>query len=138
MVGAAGECTIEDFPLTGETATFEWNESTQHLELAEIMGAPEDPETMEPDLAQFDGSWTARLDTMGSSCVDITEFPCEISNGDVILPGWGGRRHRRLLRVCGRRHILLGNAGGGIQWDHPGWERVRHVELSGTAPARGR
>ena len=83
VTGAAGECTIEDFPLTGETSTFEWNESTQHLELAEIMGAPEDPETMEPDLAQFDGTWTARLDTTGSSCVGISEFPCEISNGDV-------------------------------------------------------
>ena len=31
--GARGECTIEDFPSTGETATFAWNQNTQHLEL---------------------------------------------------------------------------------------------------------
>ena len=80
--GAAGECTIEDFPLTGETATFAWNESTQHLELAEIMGAPEDPEDMEPDLARFDGSWHAEADTTGSDCL-VSEFDCEISNGDL-------------------------------------------------------
>ena len=80
--GAAGECTIEDFPAPGETATFEWNESTQHLELAEIMGAPEDPETMEPDLAQFDGTWHAEANTTGSGCF-ISEFDCEISNGSL-------------------------------------------------------
>ena len=56
------------FLSTGETATFEWNESTQHLELAEITGAPEDPEDMEDmelDLAQFDGTWDARLTSSG-------------------------------------------------------------------------
>jgi len=31
--GASGECAIEDFPSTGETATFAWNQNTQHLEL---------------------------------------------------------------------------------------------------------
>ena len=87
VTGAVGECTIEDFPLTGETATFAWNESTQHLELAEIMGAPEDPETMEPDLAQFDGTWDAHLNVAGSSCLSITDFPCTISDGDVICLG---------------------------------------------------
>ena len=84
---ATGECTIENFPATGETATFEWNQSTQHLELAEIMGAPEDPETMDPGLAQFDGTWTARLDTTGASCVTLPPFDCTISNGDVICLG---------------------------------------------------
>ena len=82
FVVGAEECMIEDFPAMGETATFAWNESTQHLELAEIMGAPEDPEDMEPGLAQFDGTWHAEADTTGSSCL-ITEFECEISNGDL-------------------------------------------------------
>ena len=74
--GASGECMIDDFPAMGETATFEWNQSTQHLELAEIMGAPEDPEDMEdmedmePGVAQFDGTWHGRgLDTRGSTAV---------------------------------------------------------------------
>ena len=87
VTGAVGECTIEDFPSMGESATFAWNQSTQHLELAEIMGAPEDMEDMEPDLAQFDGSWTAHLDTMGSGCLDITELDCDISNGAVSCLG---------------------------------------------------
>ena len=80
VVGAAGECTIEDFPSVGESATFKWNQSTQHLELVpEVM---EDMEPMEPDLAQFDGSWTAHLDAMGSSCPGDT-VDCEISDGDL-------------------------------------------------------
>ena len=81
FVEATRECMIEDFPAMGETATFAWNESTQHLELAEIMGAPEDPEDMDPGVARFDGSWTAQLDTMGSDCLPISELPCEILNG---------------------------------------------------------
>ena len=128
MEGAAGECTIEDFPLMGESATFEWNESTQHLELAEIMGAPEDPEDMEPDLARFDGSWTAQAWTPRALYCLITEFACEISNGDLSCRLLGrGHRHRRLLRVCGRSHTP--QSGGGIQWDHPGRDRG-HIELS--------
>ncbi len=78
--GASGECMIDDFPAMGETATFEWNQSTQHLELAEIMGAPEDPEDMDPGVAQFDGTWHAEANTRGSGCF-VTEFECEISNG---------------------------------------------------------
>ena len=77
VVGAAGECTIEDFPAPGESATFKWNQSTQHLELVPI----------DPDLAQFDGSWHAEANTMGSSCLPITEFDCEISNGDLSCLG---------------------------------------------------
>ena len=89
--GAAGECMIDDFPATGETATFEWNESTQHLELAEITGAPEDPEDpedMELDLAQFDGTWDARLTSSGCPLTEIDiEVACEISDGSLTCPG---------------------------------------------------
>ena len=48
VVGAAGECTIPNFPSTGESATFAWNQSTQHLELV-----PEVMDPMEPGLAQL-------------------------------------------------------------------------------------
>lgn len=48
--GASGECTIEDFPSTGESATFTWNQNTQHLELI-----PESPSGLAPaDQAAFD------------------------------------------------------------------------------------
>lgn len=36
--GAVGECTVEDFPSSGETATFAWNQATQHLELVNEHG----------------------------------------------------------------------------------------------------
>ncbi len=88
--GAAGECTIEDFPSTGETSTFAWNESTQHLELAEITGAPEDPEDMEgvdPDLAQFDGTWDAELTSSGCPIDVDLDVTCEISDGSLTCPG---------------------------------------------------
>jgi hypothetical protein len=38
---------------------------------------------MEPDLAQFDGTWDAHLNVAGSSCLPIPDFPCTISNGAV-------------------------------------------------------
>ncbi len=90
VTGAADECTIEDFPATGETATFVWNESTQYLELAEITGAPEDPEDMEgmePDLAQFDGDWDARLTSSGCPIDVDLDVTCDISNGSLTCPG---------------------------------------------------
>ena len=77
VTGAAGECTIADFPSTGESATFKWNQSTQHLELVPI----------DPDLVQFNGTWHAEANTTGSSCLPITEFDCEISNGDLSCLG---------------------------------------------------
>ena len=46
VVGAQGECTIADFPSTGETAHFRWNESTQHPELADGIIPPNGTETM--------------------------------------------------------------------------------------------
>ena len=44
--GAMGECSIADFPAPGESATFVWNESTQHLELSEVMEPPAEDEDM--------------------------------------------------------------------------------------------
>ena len=41
-----GECTIADFPAPGESATFVWSESTQHLELSEVVAAPTEDENM--------------------------------------------------------------------------------------------
>ena len=90
VTGVADECTIEDFPSTGETSTFAWSESTQHLELAEITGAPEDPEDMEgmePDLAQFDGTWDARLTSSGCPIDVDLDATCDISNGSLTCPG---------------------------------------------------
>lgn len=71
--GASGECTIEDFPSTGETATFAWNQNTQHLELV-----PERP--IPSGLAPVDQAAFDRL-VVGKQLVSVddsryyTEFP---------------------------------------------------------------
>ena len=44
--GATGECTLKDFPAPGESATFVWNQSTQHLELSEVSTSPSEDEDM--------------------------------------------------------------------------------------------
>ncbi len=36
--GASGECRVPDFPMPGETTTFEWNQNTQHMEMVEPTG----------------------------------------------------------------------------------------------------
>ena len=51
--GATATVSVADFPAPGETAIFVWNQSTQHLELAEVFDRTE-PEPEQPDI---DG-WT--------------------------------------------------------------------------------
>ena len=56
LEGVAGQCTIEDFSVSGEDARFVWNQSTQHLELAEVRNSPfvSPPTAQErPDLYAF-------------------------------------------------------------------------------------
>lgn len=43
LQGASGECVVEDFPASGEQGRFLWNEATQHMELADVRNAPDDP-----------------------------------------------------------------------------------------------
>ncbi len=50
LEGAAGQCTIDDFPVSGADARFVWNQSTQHLEMVEVWEPP--PVQDRPDLAQ--------------------------------------------------------------------------------------
>ncbi len=42
LEGASARVSVRDFPRTGETATFEWNQSTQHLELVSVLGSAVD------------------------------------------------------------------------------------------------
>ena len=42
VVGARARASVRDFPRTGETATFAWNQSTQHLELVSVLGSAVD------------------------------------------------------------------------------------------------
>ena len=59
------ECSVPAFPDAGTNARFEWNESTQHLELAEV-----GEDVVVPVSTQFDGDWDFVLeltDNMDSS-----------------------------------------------------------------------
>ena len=40
LTGASGTCRLSDFPGPGETTTFEWNQSTQHLEMTGVEDTP--------------------------------------------------------------------------------------------------
>ena len=42
LEGARARVSVRDFPRTGETATFEWNQSTQHLEMVSVLGSAVD------------------------------------------------------------------------------------------------
>ena len=87
--GVEAECLVPDFPTPGENGRFVWNESTQHLELAEAgrhvplpdpLVCPEPPPVTNP-LAQFDGRW--QMHAQNTLCPyygdDILTF--QISNG---------------------------------------------------------
>ena len=57
---AMGTWEMRNFPDQGDTATFEWNESTQHMELADFSGEtlePEPPPPTNTGLGQFIGTW---------------------------------------------------------------------------------
>ena len=72
VVGASGECTIPNFPSTGETATFAWNQNTQHLELV----PDEIPSGFAPaDQAAFDHMAVGKRVVSVDDARYYTDFP---------------------------------------------------------------
>lgn len=51
------ECAVPDFPDPGINASFEWNQGTQHLELAEV-----GEDVVVPVSTRFDGEWDYDLE----------------------------------------------------------------------------
>ena len=103
--GAAGQCLVADFPAPGESARFEWNQATQHLELAEVGGAELLP-------TPFDGTWsiwtTSSRSRFGDACTtaDLSgvlivaneSISGRIINSDVVgLVGSTGTVHGHWL-----------------------------------------
>ena len=100
--GATADIDVLDFPTPGQTSRFVWNESTQHLELAEVYPDEEEqnPQTPGPG-AMFDGRWQIiyrytsghctcasnqyRSTSDGLYCAD-EEVQCAISNGKFSCP----------------------------------------------------
>ena len=72
VVGTSGECTIENFPQPGESATFAWNQATQHLELV-----PEEiPSGFAPaDQAAFDRMAVGKRIVSVDDARYYTDFP---------------------------------------------------------------
>ena len=56
LTGVTAQCHVPDFPAPGQDSRFEWNESTQHLELIRVDGTIQEPEP-----ASCEG-WTADRD----------------------------------------------------------------------------
>ena len=36
MLGAEGECVVEDFPMLGETVTLEWQQNSQNFVITDM------------------------------------------------------------------------------------------------------
>ena len=89
--GVEAECLVPDFPTPGENGRFVWNESTQHLELAEAgrqvqlpdpLVCPEPPDPPANPLRQFDGRWQAQLHHTYPDCpYPDTGFTFQLANG---------------------------------------------------------
>ena len=81
LEGASGECRVPDFPMPGESTTFEWNESTQHLEAVSLDAACMEELTLESGeicsssiplttpLGEISFSFDFFVDTDGQGCI---------------------------------------------------------------------
>ena len=70
VTGAEGECRVPDFPASGESAWFAWNQSTQHLEMVNHHSGGGGPAALGPPWSE---ATTVRLssDTRGILSSDI-------------------------------------------------------------------
>ena len=84
LSGVEAQCTIPDFPAPGEEARFIWNESTQHLELAEV-GESED--TL-PPATSFHGVWSLVLTDDGAVSPGVI---CSGGHGTMYVSQPDGR-----------------------------------------------
>lgn len=98
------ECLVPDFPASGENGRFVWNESTQHLELAEagrqvqLSDPPMCPEPPPPPanpLRQFDGQWRFTVRYTTPNC----PYPDEISTARISNGYASGARGPTSRRV---------------------------------------
>ena len=84
LTGASGECRVPDFPMPGETTTFEWNPNTQHLEAVSrdpsndlgtcMVGLTVDRGEMCSGSINFNGQeigFTFSVDANGRGCVEV-------------------------------------------------------------------
>ncbi len=107
LEGASGECRIPNFPIPGETTTFQWNQATQHLEAVSRRSSNdlrecEEGLTVEPggmcsfffsdtSFGEIDGIFSVNAEGQGCVEVDIAEIPCFNTDQDfdTLLRGLG-------------------------------------------------
>ena len=100
VVGAEGECTIEDFPSVGETAEFRWNQNTQHLELVGEDGPPP-PLPPAGDFTVWPESLRQHARTFASLATAIFDAASESTSRSVVAEVWR-EDYNRLLREAKR------------------------------------
>ena len=102
--GAVVDINVPDFPTPGRTSRFVWNQSTQHLELAEVYAQPPPVLDTTGDLSQFaflidDEEWLWEFDLTtatdayiwGSDNVTFLGYRTTASGRDVLVGRYGGR-----------------------------------------------
>jgi len=105
--GVEAECLVPDFPAPGETGRFVWNESTQHLELAEVGFTEPEGEDEEPDEEEpadpSDYRWPAVESCFYQGIMDVCCFCCK-----------GGERARAVYPDCNNMdaHPVLQGCNG--------------------------
>lgn len=107
LVGVTVDIDVPDFPAPGETSRFVWNQSTQHLELAEVYSEANPPTTpTSSTLAEFqflleagDGAgnmWEMHLEdirteeSLGSGYVAFSGFHTAATGADILIGGIRG------------------------------------------------
>ncbi len=92
---------VPDFPTPGRISRFEWNEGTQHLELAEVYALPPPTPDTTGDLSQFAfliddgaGDWEIDIDTasggyIGFEDVSFLGYRAAASGRDIMVGHYG-------------------------------------------------
>lgn len=96
LKGVTVSVDVPNFPAPGETGRFVWNESTQHLELTEVISdSGEEEQTPEPPdstttVSRFNGVWQIEPHYPELSCSDRyspARYTCTILGGTIQCPG---------------------------------------------------
>ena len=137
LKGVTASVDVPNFPAPGETGRFVWNESTQHLELEEVLPDAQEPDpTPEPttpasSVSHFNGTWqfTIQYTTDSNFCRSNSgqEVTCTVVNGLLSCPyqdkvqgtvspdGVFSARDSENIRTL--RGRLEGNSGSGT-WEN--------------------
>ena len=88
LEGVTASVDVPNFPAPGETGRFVWNESTQHLELTEVLSDTPEPDPTPPpttSAARFNGIWQLTYRTAPSGCAQSAgeQITCTILNGRI-------------------------------------------------------